>query len=101
MTKPDRSALALLVLFVAAVAPAFAQHEGMPMPGMQDQAKDKVVSAESLGSGTMPKASSAPEYMWMTTAGDWDIMTHGQLFFTYDQQGGPRGVGKFDSMNWL
>ncbi len=56
---------------------------------------------EKLGSGTMPKPASSPEQEWMTTAGEWDVMAHGELFLTYNQQGGPRGVGKFESVNWL
>jgi hypothetical protein len=56
---------------------------------------------EVLGSGTMPKPASSPEHMWMFKAGDWQIMAHGNLFLTYNRQGGPRGVGKFESMNWL
>ena len=28
-------------------------------------------------------------------------MTHGVIFLTYNQQGGPRGAGKAESVNWL
>jgi len=73
------------------------------MPGMHKDAQHDAQhnNGESLGSGTMPKPTSAPEHMWMTTAGNWRIMAHANFFLTYNQQGGPRGVGKFESMNWL
>lgn len=29
------------------------------------------------------------------------LMAHGQLFLTYNQQGGPRGAGKLEAENWL
>jgi hypothetical protein len=31
----------------------------------------------------------------------WDLMAHGVLFVDYNQQGGPRGAGKAESVNWL
>jgi len=37
----------------------------------------------------------------MTTRGSWDLMAHGALFLTYNQQGGPRGEGKAESVNYL
>ena len=33
--------------------------------------------------------------------GAWDLMAHGVVFVDYDQQGGPRGEGKAESVNWL
>lgn len=32
--------------------------------------------------------------------GGWDLMAHGVIFADYNQQGGPRGVGKAESVNW-
>src|ERR1700740_157013 len=37
----------------------------------------------------------------MTSRADWELMAHGVLFLTYNQQGGPRGVGKAESVNVL
>ena len=37
----------------------------------------------------------------MKMSGGWMLMAHGQLFLTYNQQGGPRGAGKVESENWL
>lgn len=82
------------------------KEESMPGMQMEQQAGMSMkhgehAEMESLGSGTMPKPASSPEHMWMTNAGAWDIMAHTNLFLTYNQQGGPRGVGKFESVNWL
>lgn len=110
----------LLSLWLSVAPLGFAQHEGhqpapqppkaeekkkddagaMPDAKMQPHAGEHE-EAEALGSGTMPKPASSPEHMWMFQAGAWDVMAHGQLFLTYNQQGGPRGAGKFESMNWF
>ena len=37
----------------------------------------------------------------MISRGGWDLMAHGTLFATYNQQGGPRGEGKAESVNYL
>ena len=39
--------------------------------------------------------------MWMLSRGGWELMTHGTIFVTYNQQGGPRGEGKAESVNYL
>jgi hypothetical protein len=39
--------------------------------------------------------------MWMITRGNWDLMVHGTVFITYNQQGGPRGAGKAESANYF
>ena len=36
--------------------------------------------------------------MWMRRG--WDLMAHGVIFVDYNQQGGPRGAGKAESVNW-
>ena len=38
------------------------------------------------------------EWMWMR--GGWELMAHGVIFVDYNQQGGPRGEGKAESVNW-
>jgi hypothetical protein len=53
------------------------------------------------GAGTAWEPASVPAHMWMARRGQWDIMAHGVVFLTYNQQGGPRGAGKAESVNWL
>ena len=37
----------------------------------------------------------------MISRGGWELMLHGAIFITYNQQGGPRGEGKAESTNYL
>ncbi len=53
----------------------------------------------SSGTGWQP--ASVPDPMWMLSRGDWELMAHGTIFVTYNQQGGPRGEGKAESVNYL
>jgi hypothetical protein len=52
-------------------------------------------------SGTAWQPASVPDPMWMTSVGNWQLMLHGEVFLTYNQQGGPRGVGKAESVNYV
>lgn len=54
-----------------------------------------------VSSGTGWQPASVPQPMWMISRGGWELMAHGQLFATYNQQGGPRGEGKAESENYL
>jgi len=58
-------------------------------------------SMRALGSGTALQPVSTPMYAWMFMSGEWMTMIHGELKIGYNQQGGPRGVGKAESENWL
>ncbi len=74
----------------------------MEMEGMStsESAPDWLPSPHgSSGTGWQPNA--APAHLWMKTLGGWDLMAHGALFVDYNQQGGPRGAGKAESVNWL
>jgi hypothetical protein len=79
------------------------QHHGMhDMPGMDMSASaSDWKPSPHAGSGTSWQPASVPGYFWMTARGNWDLMAHGVLFLTYNQQGGPRGVGKAESVNVL
>jgi len=79
------------------------QHHGMhDMPGMDMSASaGDWKPSPHAGSGTSWQPASVPGYFWMTAGGHWDLMAHGVLFLTYNQQGGPRGVGKAESVNVL
>lgn len=72
------------------------------MPGMDMSAEvpDWLPSAHA-GSGTAWQPASVPGHAWMISRGGWDLMAHGVVFLTYNQQGGPRGAGKAESVNWL
>ena len=54
---------------------------------------------ESSGTGWQPASVEGP--MWMTSRSGWDLMAHGTVFVTFNNQGGPRGVGKAESVNYL
>ncbi len=78
-------------------------HEPMNMPGMDmgmPESPDWMPSAHvSSGTGWQPAATAG--HLWMKSLGTWDLMAHGVIFVDYDQQGGPRGAGKAESVNWL
>jgi len=76
---------------------------GMQMPGMDMPMENQVgfqLPSPHEGSGTawQPASVIAPEWMWMS--GGWQWMAHGVIFADYNQQGGPRGEGKGESVNW-
>jgi hypothetical protein len=52
------------------------------------------------GSGTAWEPASVPAHEWMLMRGGWELMAHGVIFTDYNQQGGPRGEGKAESVNW-
>jgi len=81
--------------------PATDKHD-MDMSGMDmsQPAPDWPPSPHiSSGTGWQPAATSAA--MWMKSVRAWDLMAHGVVFVDYNQQGGPRGEGKAESVNWL
>lgn len=108
-----RVKISVVVLFGVLVSKAIAQesptmpahdHSGqmhdmadmqMSMPGPEWQ------PSPHAGSGTSWQPASVTGNEWMTSRGQWDLMAHGVVFLTYNQQGGPRGVGKAESVNWL
>jgi hypothetical protein len=76
---------------------------GMNMPGMNiptDNQNGFQLPSPHEGSGTawQPASVHAPSWMWMS--GGWEWMAHGVIFTDYNQQGGPRGEGKAESVNW-
>ena len=76
------------------------QSETMPGMDMSQPAPDWLPSPhDNSGTGWQPSAIETP--MWMKTSNAWDLMIHGVLFADYNQQGGPRGAGKAESVNWL
>jgi hypothetical protein len=96
--------LALLVLLLACIATAQQegehQHQGTSHDGMSME-HSMSPFAGIFESGTSWDPRSTPQYMWMAHVRSWNLMFHGNFFLTYNQQGGPRGVGKAQSSNWL
>lgn len=72
------------------------------MAGMPMGAATPSLSLPSFhaGSGTAWQPASVPAHIWMKSLGGWDLMAHGTIFLTYNQQGGPRGAGKAESVNY-
>jgi hypothetical protein len=60
-----------------------------------------VLPMAALGSGTGLLPAVGPAYGWHLPGRSWLWMVHGELKAGYNQQGGPRGVGKAESQNWL
>jgi hypothetical protein len=74
---------------------------GMQMGGMpMGEHKESSLPSGHSGSGTGWEPASVPSHEWMIMRGGWDLMAHGVIFVDYNQQGGPRGAGKAESVNW-
>src|ERR1700733_7563229 len=78
---------------------------GQNMPGMQGMNMGKAalpaMPSFHASSGSSWQPASVPETMWMISPGGWELMLHGAVFVTYNQQGGPRGEGKAESTNYF
>jgi hypothetical protein len=71
------------------------------MPGMETPSALDWLPSMHSGSGTAWQPAVASGHMWMWRLGrGWDLMAHGTIFLDYNQQGGPRGVGKAESVNY-
>jgi hypothetical protein len=74
----------------------------MDMPGMTMQRTDPAwTPSVHDSSGTAWQPAATPAHDWMKSFKGWEIMAHGVVFADYNQQGGPRGAGKAESVNWL
>src|SRR6266545_1937778 len=54
-----------------------------------------------MGSGTSWQPDTSPAHMMDKQAGNWFLMLHYNAVVGVNAQGGPRGVTKFESANWL
>jgi len=89
---------AVAALAQEAAPQAFAQ-QGMSMSGMHmDETAELPSGHDSSGTSWQPVSVPGHEWMWMR--GGWMLMAHGAIFADYNQQGGPRGAGKAESVNW-
>ena len=62
---------------------------------------ENVLPMGQMGSGTAWQPASSPMYMWHWMKGEWLLMLHGEAKLGVNSQGGPRGVTKFESQNWV
>jgi hypothetical protein len=108
--------IAVAVLLVCTIgsallgaAPCEAQMQDNSMPGtnmpmnlpMNMEADESPqLPSPHAGSGTAWEPASVPGHEWMLMGGGWMLMAHGVIFADYNQQGGPRGEGKAESVNW-
>jgi hypothetical protein len=73
---------------------------GMQMPMSMEQPARLQLPSPHDGSGTSWQPASVAGNQWMWIDGGWMFMAHGVIFVDYNQQGGPRGEGKAESVNW-
>ena len=76
-------------------------HSMQDMAGMDMSTGPDGLPSPHAGSGTAWEPASVPAHLWVASRDGWNLMAHGVVFLTYNQQGGPRGVGKAESVNWL
>jgi hypothetical protein len=74
-------------------------HHPEPHPP-EHHAHPEAAAHAAPSSGTALLPAFAPAHMWMREVGNWHIMAHGNVFLTYNRQGGPRGDHGLESMNW-
>jgi hypothetical protein len=96
-----------LLVVISAMSIASAQDDSMRdmQGGMQMNMSTEAKAASQLpsphaGSGTGWEPASVPGHEWMWMPSSWEVMGHGVIFTDYNQQGGPRGEGKAESVNW-
>lgn len=103
-----RTQIVLFIFSIFAVAcaaqesgsDAHVHHEMQNMPGMSmGEMTPTWRPSWFAGSGTGWEPASVPSHMWMWSKGGWQFMVHGVVFVDYNQQGGPRGAGKAESVN--
>ena len=76
-------------------------HASHSMADMEMSAPAPVLPSPHANSGTGWQPASVPEAAWMIFHHDWELMAHGVVFVTFNHQGGPRGAGKAESVNFL
>jgi hypothetical protein len=90
-----------LAIFGALLSVASAQDDSMAGMHMEmDEYAVTQLPSSHAGSGTGWEPASVPAHEWMLMRGGWELMAHGVISADYNQQGGPRGEGKAESVNW-
>ena len=75
----------------------------MSMSGMNmDMSEPAWMPSAHVSSGTGWQPASIVDHSWMKSMSPagWAVMAHGVVFLDYNRQGGPRGEGKAESVNW-
>lgn len=54
-----------------------------------------------MGSGSSWQPATSPMYMTSKMVGNWTVFIHADAKLGVNSQGGPRGVTKFESSNWI
>jgi hypothetical protein len=78
--------------------PADSAHDMSAMH--MEQMQPTALPSPHAGTGTGWQPASIPSHEWMLTRAGWEVMAHGAIFIDYNQQGGPRGAGKAESVNY-
>ena len=83
--------------------PDHSAHAAMDMSGMNmdmSSPEPEWMPSAHVSSGTGWQPAATTGHAWMKSPHGWDLMAHGVVFVDYNQQGGPRGEGKAESVNW-
>jgi hypothetical protein len=86
---------------ITLLIPAFGQHEGMNMPGMDMKMDATEMYLMNMASGTSMNPIKGSLPMLMPRFRSWNLMLMGQAYLVETQQSGPRGGDKFYSPNWF
>ena len=76
------------------------QHDMAGMNMNMDEGARFQLPSPHEGSGTSWQPASVTGHEWMWMRGGWELMAHGTVSIDYNQQGGPRGAGKAESVNY-
>lgn len=63
--------------------------------------KRNSIAMGQMGSGTSWQPATTPMFMWYKSVGEWLVFLHGDMKLGVNHQGGPRGITKFESQNWI
>jgi hypothetical protein len=106
------SALVLTVSFTGLLRGQHDAHEhAQPSQTSEQSEKQEHGSMTEMMFGGIPDTREASGTAWQPDAtpmhahhsrlGDWNTMTHYNVFLAYDDQSGARGDEQFNSINWL
>jgi hypothetical protein len=115
MSRTIKAELAITLYGVLSVLPLLAQqspHPHHPLPADSTPVSDSIpgmsmmpqrpfgIPMTRMGSGTSWLPDASAMRAWHFATGRWMLMVHGDAFFEYSRQGGPRGADQLGSINW-